>query len=165
MKRLVLTAAIALLLPAAAGAETAAVQQAGKVAYDKALQAYSCVDYDKAYRLFLENAQTGFAQSEYMVGVMLSAGQGHDQDQKGAFDWFLRAAEKGLADAQYAVADSYQKGEGVAKDPAQALLWFELAYRGGYKLAKDSVASISAALPADVVDQVRRQADAWQARP
>ncbi|NTV95585.1 MAG: sel1 repeat family protein [Thiobacillus sp.] len=164
MKRTLLITAFAFLLPVSALAEPVAAPDANKAAYDKALQAYSCVDYDKAYRLFLENAKTGFSQSEYMVGVMLSAGQGHDQDHKGAFDWFASAAQKGLADAQYALGDVYQKGEGVAKDPVQALFWYELAYQGGYKLAKESVDSIVKALPADQVETVLKQVADWQAK-
>lgn len=161
MKRVLLTVALAALPTFAALAET----PGDKTPYDKALQAYSCVDYDKAFRLFMENAGTGFPQSEYMVGVMMSAGQGHEQDHKGAFEWFRRAAEKGLADAQFALGDVYEKGEGVAKDPAQALFWYELAYRGGYSLARENVESVAKRLPAEQVEQLRRQAAEWRPKP
>ncbi|WP_165873517.1 tetratricopeptide repeat protein [Parasulfuritortus cantonensis] len=160
-----LTAAVAALLSGMACAAPDAAQDADKAAYDKALSAYSCVDYDRAFRLFSEAAKTGYSQSEYMLGVMLSAGQGHEEDDKAAFDWFMRSARQGLADAQYALGDMYQKGEGVAKDDSQALFWFELAFRGGYKLAKDNVEAIMPHLNADQLEQVQKRLADWLAQP
>ena len=113
--------------------------EAGMPVYDAALKAYMCVDYDKAYKLFLDNAKKGHALSQYMVGVMLGDGQGAERDERASFDWFTLAAQQNLVDAHFALGDMYRKGEGVATDNNQALFWFEVAKRGGHKLAGDRV--------------------------
>lgn len=155
MKRTLMTAAC--LLAGAASASPTLDHEVGRAAYDNALQAYMCVNYEKAYQLFLENAQKGHALSQYMVGVMLSDGQGHPEDDRQAFEWIRRAAEQDIADAQYALGGMFQKGEGVGRDDAQALYWYELALRGGYRLARDGIDSVVATLGPDRVAEVRRQ--------
>jgi TPR repeat protein len=164
MKRILLIAALAALASGRALAEPALSNEAGLEAYDAALKSYSCVDYDKALRLFRANADKGHALSQYMVGVMLNAGQGAAKDDKAAFDWFTRAARQDLADAHFALGDMYHKGEGVAKDDAQALFWFKLAAAAGHSLAKDMVDSIASTLQPAQLDQVSQQQREWAAK-
>lgn len=156
MKRKLTTASAAWLLAGAAAASPTIEHEVGRAAYDNALQAYMCVNYEKALHLFLENAQKGHALSQYMVGVMLSDGQGQEEDDRQAFEWIRRAAQQEVADAQFALAGMYQKGEGVERDDAQALYWYELALRGGYRLAKDGIDSVVAILAPERVAEVRR---------
>lgn len=165
MKRILSAAALGLLLPLAAQADKPLSNEEGMAAYDAALKSYSCVDYDKAFRLFRTNADKGHALSQYMTGVMLSAGQGAQEDDVAALDWFQRAARQNLADAQFALGDMYHKGEGVARDDAQAMFWFKLAHEGGHSLARDMVNSIAGVLQPAQLDQVSKLMSEWKARP
>ena len=64
MKSIFVAAALALSLSATYSAQA-------HEGYDKALQAYSCVDYPKALKLFQTYADQGHGLSQYMVGIML----------------------------------------------------------------------------------------------
>lgn len=163
MKRILTTAVLAALMPAGIQAAPLSNEQ-GMAAYDAALKSYSCVDYDKAYKLFKDNADKGHALSQYMTGVMLSAGQGAGEDDQAAFEWFAKAAGQNLADAQFALGDMYHKGEGVARDDAQALFWFKLAIEGGHGLARDMADAIAATLPAGQVAEVKKRFSDWNAK-
>ena len=139
-------------------ASTAAKAHEG---YDKALQAYSCVDYQKALSLFKEYANQGHGLSQYMVGIMLEQGQGAVEDVPEAFNWYMKSAEQGVADSYFALGDMYRRGIGVTKDAAQAYTWFELAHRGGHKLAKDTLNSLGEILNVDQINSAKAAADTW----
>jgi hypothetical protein len=156
MKRILTLLAVAGLL-----SSTAALAHEG---YDKALQAYSCVDYQKAYGLFKTYAAQGHSLSQYMVGIMAEQGQGTDVDLKLAFDSYMNAAKQGLPDAYFALADMYAKGTNVAKDPVQAYAWFDLARQGGHKLAGDMLDSLAQALGPDQIAQAKKMGSDWMSQ-
>jgi TPR repeat protein len=164
MKRILMMATMAMLAAGNANALEQISHAAGMDTYDTALKSYSCVDYDKAYRLFQGNAEKGHALSQYMMGVMLSAGQGASEDDKAAFNWFMRAAEQNLADAYYALGDMLKKGEGVEKDDVQALFWFKLAADSGHSLAKDMVVNMTPTMAKTQMDQIIQKMRDWTAR-
>lgn len=136
----------------------------GQAIYDKALQSYSCVDYQKAFGLFKSNAEAGHALSQYMTGIMLEQGQGTEEDVSAAFNWYLAAAKQGLTDAYYALGDMYSRGISVNKDPQQAYVWFDLATRGGHKLAPDMKNSEAAHLRPEQIDAARKMVSDWLAK-
>ncbi len=136
----------------------------GQAIYDKALQSYSCVDYQKAFGLFKANAEAGHGLSQYMTGIMLEQGQGTEEDVAAAFNWYLAAAKQGLTDAYYALGDMYSRGVSVDKDPLQAFVWFELATHGGHKLAPDLRNSEAAHLRPDQIETARKMASDWLAK-
>lgn len=156
MKAIIPIAALLFALPA-----QALDNLSGDAAYDKALQSYSCVDYEKAIKLFRANAEKGHGLSQYMMGIMTEQGQGATPDAKAAFDWYMKAASQGLADAYFALGDMYSKGISVDKDLAQAYAWFELAKRGGHKLADDMLLSLSGGMAAEQVDKAKNIASDW----
>lgn len=164
MKRILIVAVFTASLSGPAMALEPITPAGAMEVYDTALKSYSCVDYDKAFRLFQGNADKGHALSQYMVGVMLSAGQGAQEDDKAAFDWFMRAGKQNLADAHYALGDMLKKGEGVEKNPAEALFWFQMAANQGHSLAKDMVNSLTASLPAAQVEQALQKVREHQAQ-
>lgn len=165
MKHALMLAAMAVILPASVALAVEAPGLApGQDAYDKALQSYSCVDYEKAIRMFRSNAEQGHGLSQYMMGIMTEQGQGTEVDVTAAFDWYTRAAKQGLADAYFALGDMYSRGVGVAKDAVQAYAWFDLANRGGHKLAKDMLQSEAAHLQAEQIEQARKLASDWLAK-
>lgn len=132
--------------------------------YDKALQAYSCVDYQKAFGLFKTYAAQGHGLSQYMVGIMAEQGQGTEVDLQAAFDSYMSAAKQGIPDAYYALADMYSKGISVAKDPVQAYAWFDLARQGGHRLAGDMLNSLSKELLPEQIDRAKMLGQQWLAQ-
>lgn len=164
MKRIAIMAALAWLSAGPAQALDQINSAGSMEVYDTALKSYSCVDYDKAYRLFQGNAEKGHALSQYMMGVMLSAGQGAGEDDKAAWEWFMRAARQNLADAHFALGDMLKKGEGVTKDEVEALFWFKLAADAGHSLAKDMVNSLTPAISEPQRDQVLQKVRDWMAQ-
>ncbi|MDD5388284.1 MAG: tetratricopeptide repeat protein [Gallionellaceae bacterium] len=166
MKSLFLLAAFAasLFAPASVLALDAISPAKGKEIYDKALQSYSCVDYEKALRLFKANAEAGHGLSQYMTGIMLEQGQGAEEDVTAAFNWYMKAAQQGLSDAYYALGDMYSRGVSVNKDALQAYVWFDLASRGGHKLAPDMKLSEAAHLQPAQLETAKTMASDWLAK-
>lgn len=164
MNRLLLASCLSLLFSVQAHALEPISHAEGADAYDRALKSYSCVDYDAAFKLFQKNAERGHALSQYMMGVMLSAGQGASEDDPAAYDWFMRAAQQDLADAYFALGDMHSKGEGTSKDTVQALFWFELAKQGGHSLASDMIKTLKPSLAKEQLTQISQQIFSWMAR-
>jgi len=132
--------------------------------YDKALQAYSCVDYTKALSLFKTYADQGHGLSQYMMGIMTEQGQGTDPNVDVAFNWYMTAAKQGIADAYFALADMYKKGISVAKDPVLAYAWFDLAKQGGHNLAGDMLSSLDKELNSDQIAKAKQFEAQWLAQ-
>lgn len=132
--------------------------------YDKALQAYSCVDYPKAIGLFKTYADQGHALSQYMMGIMVEQGQGVPSDVAAAFAWYMRAAQQGIPDAYYALADMYAKGISVAADKSRAFAWYELARQGGHNLAPDMLKTLEPELKPEQKAEARNFIDTWLAK-
>ncbi|MDP2430694.1 MAG: tetratricopeptide repeat protein [Pseudomonadota bacterium] len=166
MKSLFLLAAFAVSLFATASvlALDATAPKPGKETYDKALQSYSCVDYDKALSLFKANAEAGHGLSQYMTGIMLEQGQGAEEDVSAAYNWYMKAAKQGLSDAYYALGDMYSRGISVGKNALQAYVWFDLAARGGHKLAPDMKQSEAAHLQPAQLETAKTMAGDWLAK-
>lgn len=166
MKSFLLLAAFAtsLFTSASVLALDSAIPVPSKEMYDKALQSYSCVDYDKALRMFKANAEAGHGLSQYMTGIMLEQGQGATEDATAAFNWYMKAAKQGLSDAYYALGDMYSRGISVNKDALQAYVWFDLAARGGHKLAPDMKLSEAAHLQPAQIETAKTMANEWLAK-
>ncbi len=166
MKTLLLLAAFAASLsaPVSVLALDSLTPAPGKEAYDKALQSYSCVDYEKALRMFKANAEAGHGLSQYMTGIMLEQGQGTEADVSAAYNWYMRAAKQGLSDAYFALGDMYSRGISVGKDALQAYVWFDLADRGGHKLARDMKQSQAAHLQPAQLETAQAMSNEWLAK-
>ena len=164
MKHVLVLAAFVATLGTATSALALETLMSGQEAYDKALQSYSCVDYEKAIGMFRKNAELGHGLSQYMMGIMTEQGQGIDANVSGAYDWYMRAAKQGLADAYFALGDLYSRGVGVSKDTVQAYAWFDLADRGGHKLARDMLNSQAVNLGSNQIAQANRIASDWLAK-
>ena len=154
---------IACVLLAALGMSLGAVAF-GDTGYDTALKAYSCVDYEKALRIFKEEAAKGHGLSQYMVGNMMDAGQATIEDPAAALNWYMMAAKQGVSDAYYALGDSYDRGRGVAKDLVQAYAWYDLAKIGGVKLASDKLKAVIEQMSAEQLNQAMQFVKDWQAK-
>jgi hypothetical protein len=121
-----------------------------------------------AFSLALEQAETGDAVSQTLLGVLLSRGLGVKQDPAAAADWFLLAGRGGDPEALYALGQLYLDGRGVKQDPVKAAeLFRQAADRGhpgaarelGYLLLAETGAEKNAMLAAAYLSRAARRGD------
>ena len=98
--------------------------------------AYNHGDYATALRGFRHLAEQGYAEAQFILGIMYDNGKGVAKDAAEAAKWFRRAAEQGHAKAQFNLGIMYARGEGVAEDGAEAAKWFRRAAEQGYAEAQ-----------------------------
>jgi TPR repeat protein len=92
-----------------------------------ALEAYHAKDYATARRLSSELADAGDAHARYLLGMMISFGEGGPSDPAAAAEHYRLAADAGHADAAYSLAALYALGRGVEKDYGLAMSWYQRA--------------------------------------
>ena len=109
LRRLALAGMAALLLGAAACAETPEPAQ------------------DDSIEALRTRANAGDADAHYNLGLMYDNGEGVPQDDVEAVAWYRQAAEQGDADAQVELGLMYGRGLGVPQDYVEAYKWLNLA--------------------------------------
>jgi hypothetical protein len=169
MRRLLLAAAIGLLLNA--GAARANSLEEGKAAYGRGDYAdaikwfgYAAAaqgnaeaqvslgrmydtgtgvarNYAEAVRLYRLAAAQGNAEGQYRLGSMYGFGAGVPKDDAEAVKWYQLAAAQGHAGGQLSLGTAYDLGKGVAQNYAEAGKWFRLAAAQGDKYAMASLGS------------------------
>jgi TPR repeat protein len=121
------------------------------------LDAFNSGNFDKAYELYLLEAEKGDAIAQTNLGTLYSLGKGAPQDDVQAVRWFRKAAEQGEVIAQSILGVYYARGQGVAKDDKEAAKWFTLAAEQG-----DSLSQLSLGIMYDVGRGVaQNQIIAW----
>ena len=73
---------------------------------------------------------------------MYHAGEGVDQDYKGAARWIRKAADQGHSDAQFNLGIMYLEGEGVDQDFKEAMRWIRKSADKGDADAQMKVAEM-----------------------
>jgi len=68
-------------------------------------------------------AESGDAESQYVLGSRLFDGEGGKQDVATAFKWFMQAAAQDHANAQLSVSSCFRYGHGVGQDFNEAFKW------------------------------------------
>ena len=76
-------------------------------------------------------ADKGYADAQFVLGILYRRGQGVPKDDGQAFPWLRKAALQGRSDAQATVALMYSTGGGVPKDEGEALGWYRKAAAQG----------------------------------
>ena len=109
------------------GLETLASQEPRSNEYEDGLAAYKHGDYKTACARFMEAADQGYLDAQYMLGRMYDNGEGVPQDYNQAVIWYRKAADQGHASAQSKLGWMYYNGQGVPKDYVEAHKWFNLA--------------------------------------
>ena len=89
--------------------------------------AYHRKDYKTTYKLWLPLAKQGYAEAQYLLGMMYGEGIGVPQDNKEAVKWYRLSAEQEIAEAQYNLGIMYSNGRGVPQDYKEAVKWYRLA--------------------------------------
>ena len=82
----------------------------------------------------VQMVEQGNALAQAKLGALYLLGQeGHEKDEKKAFEWLLKAAKQGLLEAQVIVAAMYDSGLGIPMDVHKATEWYEKAAAQGHK--------------------------------
>ncbi|MDR2153437.1 MAG: sel1 repeat family protein [Burkholderiaceae bacterium] len=116
MKKLALTAVLALGLSAPALAQNAASSAAA-----------STESVSAELSRIRAAAERGDVDAQNKLGVMFQKGLGVAKNDAQAVVWYRKAAEKGLAYAQFNLGSMYQEGKGVARNEKLAVAWFRRA--------------------------------------
>lgn len=88
-------------------------------------------DYPTALADFLQAAELGHAESQFLCGQMYRRGVGAEVNDKLALNWYRRAAGQGHMEAQMACGSIYEEGRGAEIDLKRALSWYERAAKQG----------------------------------
>ncbi|PCI31269.1 MAG: hypothetical protein COB60_12255 [Flavobacteriaceae bacterium] len=84
-------------------------------------------DHKKAFYLFKNSAERGYAGAQYMLGTCYHRGDGILKNQKKAFYWFKKSAEQGYKGAPFILGVSYFYGLGTSIDKKETKKWIKLA--------------------------------------
>lgn len=113
---------------------------------------------DTTYEKFLARAQTGDAESQNLIGVMLFFGEGVPRNRFIAHWWFHKAADQGNARAQRNLAIMHYLGAGVPRDDVEAERCFRLAAENEARAAGRRRTVRPYASIADLVEHAARTA-------
>lgn len=133
MKRLILTAALAL----AAG---------GAFAADSKPDARGAGFAETRTR-----AEKNDAVAQNNLAVMYATGSGVKQDYAAAARWYQKAGEQGYAVAQHNLGTLYENGLGVPRDLHAAKVWYEMAAEQGDAWAQLSLGQLLVSQKVDLV--------------
>lgn len=89
-------------------------------------------DYGKAFALYKEAADGGYAAAQHMTGVCYEYGKGTVKDLNRAFRYYLLGAKQGNIKAQFKVGVFYFFGRGRKKDFDKAFQWYSAAAGQGF---------------------------------
>ena len=104
--------------------------------FTEANEYYEKKDYKKAFDLYLESAEQGYAPAQCNLGYMYDIGQGVSQDYAKAVEWYTKAAEQDDMLAQCNLGYMYDIGQGVSQDYAKAAEWYTKSAEQGYAPAQ-----------------------------
>lgn len=111
----------------------------------------------------LKKAQSGDAESQYMLASMYGAGDFLPQDNNEAAKWYRAAAERGHVEAQRNLGLMYLYGEGVPEDAIEGMHWIRIAAEAG---SADAMRAMAIAYRDGLygVEKDSEQAHLWSAR-
>ncbi len=114
-------------------------------------------DFDQIYA---RATVFGDAMSELRLGLKYYKGDGVAQDMKASAKWLKLSAQQGNHTAQAILGFQYYSGSGVPRDLVEAHLWETLALSTmAPGKARDSVASLLAAIGRELTDTQRQEAE------
>ncbi len=100
------------------------------------------VDYGRALQLYLQAAEQGNPEAQFIVGGMYYRGQGTDPNPVEAFTWLLRAERNGRfsAESLALIGTMYLQGVGVPQNYTEAEKYLRRAAELGDIKAKKNLA-------------------------
>ena len=110
------------------------------------------------------DAALGYCRAMHDLALHLATGEGAARDDSAAYRWFRQAAELGVADSQYNLGMLHQQGIGAPASLSEALFWFDVAALQGDAAATERAATLTRALPENVVANAEARAQAFRPR-
>lgn len=107
--------------------------------------AYSRGEYEKALKLYLEEAEKGNPNAQFTLGLMYQFGRGTEVNYKEDFRWQKAAADQDFPRSHYQVGLSYLFGRGVKADIHKAIKHFDAGQKLGHANSAARLAQIYAA--------------------
>ncbi len=100
------------------------------------------IDYAKALQLYLQAAELGDAEAQFIVGGMLYKGLGSAPDKINGFKWLLKAAEQGKISPESLniIGGMYLRGANVPQNYLEAKNWLAKAAEKGNVPAQNDLA-------------------------
>lgn len=129
---LVLVAAVCMTMGMAAqdNAETVAevvdqkaMMKEAKENYEKGNKYWKAKEIDKALTYYVLSADAGYAEAQYLLGLLCIEGKNMVQDTEKGIEWLTKAGLQGHKDAQFNLASIYLQGKIVPKDLEKAQYW------------------------------------------
>lgn len=105
------------------------------MSHAEGLNAYKMKDYDKALKIWEEEASQGNDQAMANIGLMYLKGQGVAKDFIKAREWFEQASTYDNDSANYNLALIYQTSIGVEEDLEKAVAYFRKAAKNNHQQA------------------------------
>jgi hypothetical protein len=100
-------------------------------------------DEQRAAEDFRRSADQGLSNSQAMLGILYSKGEGVPKDPAKAVEWFQKAADQGDPLGCVGIGMAYEKGVGgMPKDKQKAIEWYKKA--GDNPVAKQFLARLGA---------------------
>ena len=98
-------------------------------------------DAQLSFKLFHLAAVMGDAESQFILGAMLSNGEGTNEDDHESLQWLYESAQRGYRKAQLRIAYMLSSGEFVEKNDLEAVHWLKRAEKNikSTQLAKTGV--------------------------
>tara|TARA_R110002072_G_scaffold3055_1_gene22956 strand:- start:309 stop:1406 length:1098 start_codon:yes stop_codon:yes gene_type:complete len=104
-----------------------------------ASEIYGSGDHDAAFKAYLEAADLGSIDSQFMVGTLYQCGIGCEIDMEKAREYYAYAAERGHKIAQHYYGALLQMGLGGPVDMEAAVYWYYRAVLQGFPAAFDNL--------------------------
>jgi len=99
--------------------------------YQNARAAYTSGNFSEAYKIWLELAEAGDADSQAWIGSLYANGEGVDLSDEKAFYWYFLAAKQNNYMAQSNIGAFYFMGRGVEKNVIEAVYWLSKSAEAG----------------------------------
>lgn len=107
-------------------------------------------DFDRAFALFLKEAEAGSALAMHDLGRIFEDGLGREKDMEQAQAWYAKALhrflmmedEKPSRYVEYRIGKLYASGRGTEQDHLSAADWFIKSAEQNYKYAQYSLAGL-----------------------
>ena len=92
-------------------------------------------DYAPAYCIWLDLAEDGNSEAQYILGWMYHNGYGVAIDDQRAHDWWAEAADEGHVEAQFALGMLLSEGSTGSNKIEEAVAWYSRAAENGHEEA------------------------------
>lgn len=115
------------------------------------------VDYAKALQLYMNAAESGYAEAQYQLSLMFAKGQGVEISHEKSVHWIKKAAVSNHPLAQYGLGAYLANGVGVEKNLMEAAYWLSLAAAQGQKHAIESRDSVMELLTTEQIDTIKQR--------